>query len=138
MKVINIAVDKLDIFIDQLLRYLIKYEIGYVNVDNHEFHIDDTIYRLYSLDVCENSKITINKVILLQEIDFNEFLNIPFRKIIEQNNFSSSLREKEIVNHHNKNFSYISKNHIKQNNHKINQQLKSRKKQYNYNRRKMF
>lgn len=137
MKVINIAVDKLDVFIDQLLRYLIKYEIGYVNIDNHEIHIDNTIYRFYPFDTDEKSEITVNKVILLQDLNFNNFLNSSPRRIIKNENISFTLSDKELFND-DRSFSYLNKNNIKQNNKIINQKIKSRKKQYNYKRRKTF
>lgn len=45
-RVINIVVNDIDVFIECLIRELIRYDISYVQIDN-EFHFLDHIYRFY-------------------------------------------------------------------------------------------
>ena len=52
MRVKNIFVNDIELFIDELIRELIKNEISYVQIDN-EIHFDGYIYRFYEkVDIC--------------------------------------------------------------------------------------
>lgn len=51
MRVKNIFVSDKKLYLDILIRELIKCEISYVLVDNYEIHFDDFIVRLY--EKCE-------------------------------------------------------------------------------------
>lgn len=48
MKVKNILINEKNEFIELLVRELIKYEIGYVHIDN-EIHFDNYIFRFYDI-----------------------------------------------------------------------------------------
>lgn len=51
MKVRNILVNDKIVFLDGLIRGLIKYNISYVLIDNYEIHFENYIVRLY--DLCD-------------------------------------------------------------------------------------
>ena len=52
MRVKNIFVNDIELFIDKLIRELIKNEISYVQIDN-EIHFGGYIYRFYEkVDIC--------------------------------------------------------------------------------------
>lgn len=88
MKVINVLVSSPDNFIELLIRSLIKNEIGYVQVDEYEFHMLDNIYRFYPLDdqKAENAYLSESEF----TINYNEFVqNNSFNKFVDNSSYLS-------------------------------------------------
>lgn len=74
-----IIVDHKDLFIEHLLRDLIKYDIGYVKIDN-EIHFLDKIYRFY--DMSEDRKFIINNLITEKALNY-EIITRGFNEMYE-------------------------------------------------------
>ena len=79
MKVKNILINEKNEFIELLIRELIKYEIGYVHIDN-EIHFDNYIFRFYDIqDDKEKIRRIIDEDVLKIEIikvnDLEEKIN---------------------------------------------------------------
>ena len=73
MKVKNILINEKNEFIELLIRELIKYEIGYVHIDN-EIHFDNYIFRFYDIqdDKEEIRRIIDEDVLKIEIIKVND------------------------------------------------------------------
>lgn len=96
MKVKNILVNGKNVFLDILIRELIKYNISYVLIDNYEIHFDNYIIRLYDLsDILKNEVVLPELIKLTNE---SELLPLFIQPI--NNNIYDLFRvesEKEII-----------------------------------------
>ena len=81
MKVKNILINEKNEFIELLIRKLIKYEIGYVHIDN-EIHFDNYIFRFYDIqdDKEEIRRIIDEDVLKIEIIKVNDGYQMTTKK----------------------------------------------------------
>ena len=111
MQVKNIVINNIEIFMDELIRTLIKHEISYVRIDN-EIHFDNYIYRFYELE---------NSVESIPLIDLSFLCAVP-----KEIKFIDRSSEEDIINRsfisHDRSFTSLNKKKIKAQN-RINNRL---------------
>ena len=121
MIVRNILVNKSEEIIDLLVRYLIKYGISYVLIDN-EIHFDNYIFKFYNI---EDYATKLRKIQLTME-DF-EVEREEFQPTMED--FGVEREEFQSTNKYRgeKNIPKLNKKLIKANNRFINNKIKRKK-----------
>lgn len=94
-RVRKIVVQNKEVFIDILLRELIKNNISYVQIEN-EIHFLDKIFRIYTFEEAKILQITDNPLInLFDDIDISRKLN---KDITVYNNVSDDFPDTSIKN----------------------------------------
>lgn len=129
MKVKNILINEKNEFIELLIRELIKYEIGYVHIDN-EIHFDNYIFRFYDIqDDKEKIRRIIDEDVLKIEIikvnDLEE--KNKLQKLSELPDILQTFKAEEGEIKENVHAPRLNKKLIKQYNKATNKRLKTKK-----------
>lgn len=129
MKVKNILINEKNEFIELLIRELIKYEIGYVHIDN-EIHFDNYIFRFYDIqDDKEKIRRIIDEDVLKIEIikvnDLEE--KNKLQKLSELPDILQTFKPEEGEIKENAHAPRLNKKLIKQYNKATNKRLKTKK-----------
>lgn len=129
MKVKSILINEKNEFIELLIRELIKYEIGYVHIDN-EIHFDNYIFRFYDIqDDKEKIRRIIDEDVLKIEIikvnDLEE--KNKLQKLSELPDILQTFKPEEGEIKENAHAPRLNKKLIKQYNKATNKRLKTKK-----------
>lgn len=130
MEVKSILINEKNEFIELLIRELIKYEIGYVHIDN-EIHFDNYIFRFYDIqDDKEKIRRIIDEDVLKIEIikvnDLEE--KNKLQKLSELPDILQTFKTKEGEIKENVHAPRLNKKLIKQYNKATNKRLKTKNK----------
>lgn len=129
MKVKNILINEKNEFIELLIRELIKYEIGYVHIDN-EIHFDNYIFRFYDIqDDKEKIRRIIDEDVLKIEIIKVNVLEEKnkLQKLSELPDILQTFKPEEGEIKENVHAPRLNKKLIKQYNKATNKRLKTKK-----------
>ena len=129
MKVKNILINEKNEFIELLIRELIKYEIGYVHIDN-EIHFDNYIFRFYDIqdDKEEIRRIIDEDVLKIEIIKVNDLEEKnKLQKLSELPDILQTFKPEEGKIKENVYAPRLNKKLIKQYNKATNKRLKTKK-----------
>lgn len=130
MKVKNILINEKNEFIELLIRELIKYEIGYVHIDN-EIHFDNYIFRFYDIqdDKEKIRRIIDEDVLKIEIIKVNDLEGKnKLQKLSELPDILQTFKPEEGEIKENVNTPRLNKKLIKQYNKATNKRLKTKNK----------
>lgn len=94
-RVVNILIDNLEVFEEELISDLIKNEISYVQIGN-EFHFLNHIYRFYDLE--KISKLLLQESLVITDDIFSKKNAECLKDIIDDTSFSENNRYLQDIN----------------------------------------